>query len=448
MQSSSHTRASGADVLEASDPLPQSGENFDPALLFGNLDMNVRQRARYVDALVQQDRQHARMPYHREIVSPADRQVMVLDRDTGKAQPMLMFGSNNYLGLANHPHVRERVTRTIAKYGTGIGGPPFLNGYLGITRELEQRLAAHKGQEDAMIFSSGFSANLALPGALMREGDRMYYDEYSHASWFDGLKLAGVSARRFPHNDLQRLSHWLGQHDCSGRDVFVAVEGVYSMDGDLAPLDHLVTLCKRHSAMLVVDDAHGTGVLGAYGGGSGEHFGVAKEIDVLMGTFSKTLAVNGGFVCGSRPLIEYLRWISRSYMFSAALPPATIAAVHGALDVIESEPERMCQLHANAASLCARLNALRWGLNVSTPSAILMVHTPADMDAKAAAMRLHQLGIFVNPVHFPAVPRGQERLRISVMSTHTSEDLQCLADCIDQVWDEHARGEARLRQAA
>ncbi|KAB7762112.1 aminotransferase class I/II-fold pyridoxal phosphate-dependent enzyme [Xanthomonas maliensis] len=445
MQLSTQALASGADVLEASDPLPQSGENFDPALLFGNLDMNLRQRSRYVEALNRQDREQGRMPYHREIISPADRQVMVLDRCSGKARPMLMFGSNNYLGLANHPHVRARVARAIAQYGTGIGGPPFLNGYLGITRELEERLAAHKGQEDAMIFSSGFSANLALPGALMRVSDRMYYDEYSHASWFDGLKLSGHAARRFPHNDLGRLSHLLDQHDRGNRDLFVAVEGVYSMDGDLAPLDRLIGLCKRRSAMLVVDDAHGTGVLGAHGCGAGEHFGVAKDIDVLMGTFSKTLAVNGGFVCASRPLIEYLRYIARSYMFSAALPPTTIAAVHGALDVIEVEPDRMRQLHANVAALCARLNALRWGLNVSTPSAILVVRTPVDMDAKAAAMRLHQLGVFVNPVHYPAVPRGEERLRISVMATHTQTDLQRLAECIDQVWDAHARSDTRLR---
>ena len=160
---------------------------------------------------------------------------------------------------------------------------------MAITRELEERLAAHKGQEDAMIFPSGFSANLALPGALARNGDRMYYDAYSHASWFDGLKLAGLSSRRFPHNDLQHLAHWLERRGRCEQDTFVAVEGVYSMDGDLAPLDQLVPLCKRHSALLVVDDAHGTGVLGTHGGGSGEHFGVAQGIDLLMGTLQQDL---------------------------------------------------------------------------------------------------------------------------------------------------------------
>ncbi|CTP82315.1 transferase [Xanthomonas translucens pv. arrhenatheri LMG 727] len=448
MKPSLPTVSLAADAVGQCDPLPQSGENFDPALLFDNRGMRLRQRAQYVATLVAHDREQGRMPYHRQICSPADRQVLLRDGAGGAARPVLMFGSNNYLGLANHPHVRERVGRAIAEYGTGIGGPPFLNGYLRITRELEERLAAHKGQEDAMIFPSGFSANLALPGALARNGDRIYYDAYSHASWFDGLKLAGLSSRRFPHNDLQRLAHWLERSGRCEQDTFVAVEGVYSMDGDLAPLDQLVPLCKRHSALLVVDDAHGSGVLGAQGGGSGEHFGVAQEIDVLMGTFSKTLAVNGGFVCASRPLIEYLRWISRSYMFSAALPPATIAAAHGALDVIAAEPERMRQLHANAAGLCARLNALPWGLDVSTPSAILIVHTPPDMDAKAAAMRLEQLGLFVNPVHFPAVPRGQERLRISVMATHTEQDLDRLAEGIDRIWGEHAHGDARLRAQA
>lgn len=424
--------------------MPRSGENFDPASLFDKQrNLNLAQRAAYIDTMVRNDRALGRMPYHRVIGSAADREVLVHDHDAPVARRMLMFGSNNYLGLANHPRVRERVLQAIRTYGTGIGGPPFLNGYLRITRELEERLAAHKEQEDALIYSSGFSANLALPSALSRRTDRVYYDEYSHASLFDGLRLGGIPAKRFAHNDVTHLESLLAQEKPAGRDVFVAVEGVYSMDGDLAPLDRIVPLCRRHGAISVVDDAHGTGVIGARGHGAGEHFGVAADIDVLMGTFSKTLAVSGGFVCASRPLIEYLRWMSRSYMFSAALAPPTIAAVHGALDVIEAEPERMEALRQNVAYTVASLNALPWGFCIDTPSAILIVPTPADMDIKAACGLLHEEGLFVNPVHYPAVPHGQERFRISLMSTHTRADIDRLVEVIDRIWREHEQGRWR-----
>lgn len=424
--------------------MPRSGENFDPAALFDGRDLTLAQRAVYIDTMVRQDRADGRMPYHRVIGSAAGREVLVHDRDGVRAQRLLMFGSNNYLGLATHPKVRERVMRAIDQYGTGIGGPPLLNGYLRITRELEERLAAHKQQEDAMIFSSGFSANLALPGALARRTDCIYYDEYSHASLFDGLRLGDIPAKRFPHNDVSRLEAMLAKPRSSRQDVFVAVEGVYSMDGDLAPLDRIAPLCRRHGALLVVDDAHGTGVIGAHGCGAGEHFGVASQIDVLMGTFSKALAVSGGFVCASRPLIEYLRCMSRSYVFSAALPPPTIAAVHGALDVIESEPERMQALHDNVAYALAALNALPWGFTLHTDSAILIVPTPAQMDIRRASAYLHEQGLFINPVHYPAVPRGQERLRISLMCTHTRDDIDRLADGIDGLWRQYSAGGLRV----
>ncbi|SBV51948.1 2-amino-3-ketobutyrate CoA ligase [Xanthomonas bromi] len=180
--------------------MPHSGENFDPAAMFGGRDLTLVQRATYIGAMARNDRADLRMAYYRIICSAADREVLALDPDGTSVQRLLMFGSNNYLGLANHPKVRERVMRAIDQYGTGIGGPPFLNGYLRITQELEERLAAHKQQEDAMIFSSGFSANLALPGGLARRTDCVYYDEYSHASLFDGLRLGGIPAKRFAHN--------------------------------------------------------------------------------------------------------------------------------------------------------------------------------------------------------------------------------------------------------
>ncbi len=220
-----------------------------------------------------------------------------------------------------------------------MGGPPLLNGYTALHRELEERLAALKGCESAMLFSSGYGANIGLVTALVNQRDRVFYDAYSHASFCDGIKMAGVQSRHFPHNDIDRMERML--EACSGadHDVFVGVEGVYSMDGDLAPLDRLTQICRERGAILLLDDAHGTGVMGKTGRGSAEHFGVEGLVDITMGTFSKTFATTGGFIASTGPIIEYLRYFARSYMFSASLPPVVAAAVIAGLDVIEQEPE-------------------------------------------------------------------------------------------------------------
>jgi glycine C-acetyltransferase len=272
--------------------------------------------------------------YLRSIVSPAGREVTVDDPFTDRHRSMLMFGSNNYLGLANHPDVISRVHKAIKDYGCGIGGPPLLNGYTKIVREAEERLAALKGDQDAMIFSSGFMANLGIIGALAQQSDVILFDELSHASFYDGTRLTKARSVSFKHNNLENLEFLLDQNTKTEGSIFVCVEGVYSMDGNLAPLDKIAPLCKRYNALLIVDDAHGTGVMGENGRGTAFHFQCSDDVDITMGTFSKVFATCGGFVTGSRRIINYLRFYARSYMFSASVPPPVIATVLGGLDLM------------------------------------------------------------------------------------------------------------------
>ena len=266
----------------------------------------------------------------RNVLSPMDREVLVRNHD-GSTQTMLMFGSNNYLGLATHPYVKERVMATVSEFGAGIGGPPMLNGYLGMHRALEERLAEFEGTEECVLFGSGYSANVGLMSSIPSKHDTVLYDESSHASFIDGLGLGGHTGLIFPHNDTEALANHLAAFEGQEGDRFVGVEGVYSMNGDLAPLDEVVALCKQHNAILVLDDAHGTGITGPNGAGTAKHFGVHGEIDIIMGTFSKAFGVSGGFVACPKPVADFLRLCSRAYVFSASIPPMTIAAVHAGL---------------------------------------------------------------------------------------------------------------------
>jgi len=412
----------------------QGGENFDlRGMLLRGRHMRLSDRTELFGVFLGELEQNKEMLCLRCITSAADREVDVADPDTGETRPMLMFGSNNYLGLATHPHLRERALKALHQYGAGVGGPPLLNGYTALHRELEQRIARLKGAEDALIFSSGYAANVGLVTGLMQKHDVVFYDAYSHASFCDGLKLAGVPARQFAHNDLAQLKRMLdAQRGLDGGDIYVAVEGVYSMDGDLAPLDELVELCKAYGAILVVDDAHGTGVLGAHGSGTAEHFGVESRIPISMGTFSKTFAVTGGFIAGSKPIIDYLRFFARSYMFSASLSPVCVATILAGLDVLEQEPERLWHLRQNVAYAASCLRRL--GFDVNPRAAIIPLHVPKGMDMRKASREFHEHGIFVNSVEYPAVPVAQQRFRISIMATHTGADIDRLVEVIRDVW--------------
>lgn len=371
--------------------------------------------------------------YLRQVISSADREITIYDTNTSKLKKMLMFGSNNYLGLATHPHVCEMVKKTVNKYGVGIGGPPLLNGYTKLTRELEERLSAIKQKEDSLIFSSGYNTNIGLVGGLLRGNNVVVSDEYSHASFYDGIRLAKTKNITFQHNNTNELNALLANKELlTGREPVVNVEGVYSMDGDFAPLDEIVTICKKNKAMLIIDDAHGTGVMGKNGNGTCEHFNVAEEIDIVMGTLSKTFAVTGGFISASKPIINYLRYFARPYMFSASLPPMTIAAVLAGLDVIQNEPELRQRLHKNVKYTVEKLN--KCDIIGSPKAGIIALRIPEKMDIRKAAYQFHKEGIFLNAIEYPAVPKDKQRFRISVMANHTQQDLDKLIHWVNEIW--------------
>jgi len=369
----------------------------------------------------------------RVIVSPMDRVVRVRDHH-GSEQDMVMFGSNSALGLGVHPYVKECITRAMDEYGVGVGGPPLLNGYTKLHRELELRLAAYEGTEDTVLYGSGYSANVGLMSAIPTKRDAIIYDAHSHASFSDGVKLGGHTAISFRHNDLDDLEAQLvAAQDIDG-DCFVGVEGVYSMDGDVAPLDEIVPLCKKYGAILVLDDAHGTGITGQGGRGTARQFGVHGDIDIILGTFSKAFGVSGGFVSCSKAVADYLRAFSRAYMFSASLPPMTVAAVHAGLDLLENEPEIHANLMENVRHLAEGYRNL--GFAATEDTAVLPLPVPLNMNIRAAAHAFHKRGIFVNHLEYPAVPMSRQRFRISVMATHTKDDLSQLLTAVEEVWDE------------
>lgn len=371
--------------------------------------------------------------YQRLVISPMDREVIVKDLYTGDHHKMLMFASNNYLGLANHPYVKKKVNEALHNYGVGIGGPPLLNGYSILMAELEQRLADLKQQESAMIFSTGFSTNLGLLAALVEEDDLVLHDELSHASFYDGLRLAQVKAISFKHNNLEDLEEKLKLNSKNRKgEIFIGIEGVYSMDGDLAPLDRMLPLIKKYKAICLLDDAHGTGVLGKRGSGTSEHFGLCKDIDIAMGTFSKSFGMTGGFLAASKEVINYIRYFARPYVFSASLPPTTLAAVLAGIDVIEKEPWRREMLMQNVQYATQQLRP--FGLVREPEAAIIALSVPQTMNLRKANYQFHQKGIFLNAIEYPAVPMDQQRFRISIMAEHTKKDIDQLVESIEQVW--------------
>ena len=410
------------------------GENFDLRKLFVKCRRdNLNDKVSYFNSFIQELSAKHELQHLRCVTSAADREVIVEDNYTKIKNKMLMFGSNNYLGLANHPYVKRKTEEAIRKYGVGVGGPPLLNGYTDLHRELEERLAAFKGTEDAMIFSSGYGANVGLITALANNNSKLIYDSYSHASLIDGIKMSGINSEQFEHNNMQRLKELLDNSKSDdSHDVFVAVEGVYSMDGDTSPLDEVVKLCRSHNAILILDDAHGTGTMGLNGCGTAEHYCVKDQVDITMGTFSKTFAVTGGFIAASKPIINYLRFFARSYMFSASLSPITIASVLSGLDVIKQDKYLLHSFRDNVNYLNNGLQQL--GFDTHSQSGIILLRTPPEMNVRKAAYEFHEKGIFLNSIEYPAVPISRQRFRISIMATHTKEDINRLVEAIEEIW--------------
>ena len=338
-----------------------------------------------------------------------------------KGRKVIMIGSNNYLGLTTDPRVRQAAVEATKKFGTSCTGSRFLNGTLELHVEAERRLAKFVGKETALVFSTGMQTNLGTISALVDRGDIVIVDKEDHASIYDGCRLALGTMKRYTHNDMASLEKVLqGCPEKAGK--LVVVDGIFSMGGEIAPLPEIARLCKQYGARLMVDDAHSLGVLGDHGRGTADHFGLTDQVDLIMGTFSKSFASLGGFIAGDEVVMHYVQHHARSFMFSASVPAANVAAVLAALDIMEQEPERIQQLWRNTHKMHAGLKAL--GFNIgNSQSPVIPIIIGDDMKTIFAWKALYEAGVYTNTVLPPAVPPNSSLLRTSYMATHTEEQL-------------------------
>jgi 8-amino-7-oxononanoate synthase len=343
---------------------------------------------------------------------------------------LIMCGSNNYLGLTNHPKVVEAAREALERFGTSCTGSHFANGTLELHEELECELAAWVGKEAALVFSTGMQTNLGTITALVGRGDYAILDKEDHASIVDGALLCFGELRRFRHNDVDDLERVLkGLPEEAGK--LVIVDGLYSMAGDIAPLDEMVPLCERYEARLMVDDAHAMGVLGG-GRGTAAQFDLTDRVDLIMATFSKSFASLGGFIAGDDQVVHYIKHHARAIMFSASIPPASAAAALAALRVMQSEPERITRLEEIAGRMRAELKRL--GFNIgNAQSAIVPIYIGDDIRTVFTWKALFENGVFVNPVISPAVPAGHQLLRTSYMASHTDDQLDRALEVFEKV---------------
>jgi len=352
---------------------------------------------------------------------------------TIQGRRMIMIGSNNYLGLTTHPKVRQAAIDAVREFGTSCTGSRFLNGTLAMHGELENKLAEYVGKEKALVFSTGYQTNLGTISALVAKGDVVITDREDHASIIDGCRLALGRMKRFRHNDMADLERVLKNcPEKAGR--LVIVDGVFSMGGDIAPLPEIVPLCQKYGARLMVDDAHSMGVLGG-GRGTAAHFGLTDDVDLIMGTFSKSFASIGGFIAGDETTVHWIQHFSRSLMFSASLPAPNVAAAMAALEVMKSEPERIERVNAIGEKMRQRYQKLRLDIGDShTP--IIPVIIGDQMMTMMTWKALFEAGIYANVALPPAVPEGKSLLRTSYMATHTDEQLDRLLEIFEKVGKE------------
>jgi len=343
---------------------------------------------------------------------------------------MIMVGSNNYLGLINHPRVMKAAQEAVDKYGVATCGSRFLNGTLDIHVELEGRLAKFMNKEAALAFSTGFQTNQGIVSTLISRGDTVVTDRMVHASIIDACRLSYGDVCKFKHNDIEDLERIISSLD-NDTGKLVVVDGVFSMEGDLANLPEIVKIAKKYNAKVMVDDAHGIGVMGKNGRGTAEHFGVEEDVDLVMGTFSKSFASLGGFVAGEKKVISYIKHFARSLIFSASITPASVATVLTTLDIIENEPERRERLWQITEKMKSGFQAM--GYNTGpTETPIIPVIIGNDELAFMLWKLLREGGIFTNPVIYPAVPKDQSLIRTSYSATHSEEELDFVLTCFEK----------------
>jgi 8-amino-7-oxononanoate synthase len=353
--------------------------------------------------------------FYRNISSAQDPIVTMDGRE------VVMLGSNNYLGLASHPEVKQAAIDALEKYGTGCAGSRLLNGTLDLHVDLEDRLATFMKRDSALTFATGFQVNLGVLSCLLGRHDIVFLDNLDHACIIDGARLGFSKIVKYKHNDMADLEDKLSRAPAEAGKMIV-VDGVFSMEGDLCTLPDLVRLKKQYGTRLMVDDAHGLGVMGAHGRGTAEHFGCEDDVDLVMGTFSKSLAAAGGFIAGDSVIIDYIRHNARAQIFSAASPPPLAAAVLKAIDVMEREPERRERLWENTHYMLNALENLGFDTG-GTESPVIPMVVGDDWTVFSMVSRLEEEGVFVNPVITPAVPPGKAMIRTSYMATHTREHL-------------------------
>ena len=363
-------------------------------------------------------------PFYHPIETGQDTEVILRGKKT------LMFGSNSYLGLTQHPELIEAGKQALDKYGTGASGSRLMNGNLDLHEQLEAELAAFVGKEAATVFSTGFQSNLGSIAALAGRNDYILLDEKNHASIIESSRLSFAKIIKYRHNDMEDLEKKLQSLD-QDRIILIVMDGIFSMEGDIAPLDKITDLADKYNASVYVDDAHSLGVLGKNGAGTADHFGVTDKVDIIMGTFSKSLASLGGFVAGSKDAINFLKHNARALLFSASIPPASAATVLKALEIIKREPERIERLWENTNYAKKLLVENGFDIGEST-TPIIPIHVGDDIKTYHLATMMLQNGVYVNPVVHPAVEKGKAILRYSLMATHTKEQIDRSIDVLIQ----------------
>ncbi|MDG1716405.1 MAG: pyridoxal phosphate-dependent aminotransferase family protein [Saprospiraceae bacterium] len=361
-------------------------------------------------------------PFFRVIESEQDTEVTI------NGEQVLMFGSNSYLGLTTHPALKEASKSAIDKYGSGCAGSRFLNGTLDLHIELEEKLAKFVGKESALVFSTGFQVNLGVISSIPGRHDYIIMDDLDHACIIDGARLSFAKSLKYRHNDMASLEKVLQK--CKEDSIkLIAVDGVFSMEGDLANLPEIVKLAKKYKANIFVDDAHGIGVMGKLGAGTADHFGLTNDVDMIMGTFSKSLASIGGFVAADNDTINYLKHNARSLIFSASIAPANAASVIAAIDLIQQEPERIEKLWINTYYAMDRLNAAGFDIG-HTVTPIIPIYIRDNAKTFMLTKMLLEQGIFVNPIVTPAVSNESSLIRYSLMATHSIDQVD---ESIDKI---------------
>ncbi|MBQ0119515.1 MAG: pyridoxal phosphate-dependent aminotransferase family protein [Bacteroidales bacterium] len=368
-------------------------------------------------------------PYFRAIASEQDTEVMI------NGKKVLMFGSNCYTGLVNHPKIKQAAIEAVKKYGTGCAGSPFLNGTLDIHKQLERRLADYIGKEDAMVYSTGFGVNLGVVSSLTGREDYILWDEQDHASIIEGRRLSFSNSLKYKHNDMASLEAQLKKCE-PDRVKLIVTDGVFSMEGDVCKLPDIVDLAHKYNASIMVDEAHGIGVFGNGGRGVCDHFGLTDEVDLIMGTFSKSFASLGGFIATDEVITNFLRHHSRSYIFTASITPASTAAVNAALDIMVEEPER--QQHLWDITNYALEGFKSMGCEVgNTETPIIPLYIRDNNLTFLITTELFNEGIFVNPVVSPAVAPNDTLIRFSLMATHTKDQVTEALEKIQKIFRSH-----------